>query len=108
VKIAATIFLLMISFLTVQPLLSSIKPVAKKSCSMKTSCHREESSKNSGKCGADKCNPFMACAYGNFYTVERNFTSIHLVIKRSEKILPANDNRLAFYLTDCWHPPEII
>jgi hypothetical protein len=60
------------------------------------------------KCDAGKCNPFMACALGNFYMAGRSFAEHILFFQRSEKIHPQNDHRLAFCLFDCWHPPENI
>ena len=109
-KLPASIFLLLLSFLTIQPLFSSIRPVQKKHCclKMKMNCPKKQSSNDAGKCDGSKCNPFMACASGNFYNIAMGFTEICCLDKRSEKILPENDNRLSANLSDCWHPPEYL
>src|ERR1700733_15292568 len=110
-KISASIFLLIIAFLTIQPLLASFNHSDKKACCIKkkTSCHKSKQAP--GKpltCDNTKCNPFMACATGNFYTVTKSFAD-HLIFSRwSKKIHPQNDHRLAVCLVDCWHPPENI
>jgi hypothetical protein len=111
VKINASIFLLLLTFLTAQPLFSSVKPVEKKSCckKMNISCSKaKHSSDKPVKCDPNRCNPFMACASGNFYTIEKSFFKSYLIITRSKKIIPENDNRLSSCLSDCWHPPESI
>jgi len=50
----------------------------------------------------------MACASGNFYTVEKNNPESYAVFTWREKHTPKNDNRLATRSCDCWHPPEDI
>jgi hypothetical protein len=76
---------------------------------MKDSCHqKKEQPKKSGSCDKNNCNPFMACASGNFYTLEKNYIESHSVFTWGEKVTPENDNRLAKCLCDCWHPPENI
>jgi len=110
-KISAAIFLLILSFLTIQPLFSSNNHVAKKTCcmKMKKNCTAGKQSRSTPiKCETGKCNPFMACALGNFYTAGKSFAANPLFIQWSEKILPQNDNRLASGLFECWHPPENI
>ena len=48
----------------------------------------------------------MACAYGNFYLLEKSgFTFTKLLIDKT-RIIPANDNRLSDNISDCWHPPQ--
>jgi hypothetical protein len=74
---------------------------------MEKSCHKSEQAHGRpGKCDNTNCNPFMACATGNFYTVEKSFAEYHLIFQWSEKMHPRDDNRLAFCMFECWHPPE--
>jgi hypothetical protein len=110
-KISAAIFLLIISFLTVQPLFSSLNRPVKKACCLKikADCTAGKQAHDIPvRCDAGKCNPFMACASGNFYTTGKSFAEHSLLFKWTEKIHPQNDNRLAFCLFECWHPPENI
>jgi hypothetical protein len=110
-KIAAFIFLMILSFLTFQPLAGSVKHEAKKSCCMKMkgNCHKTKQSRNVPiKCDDGNCNPFMACALGNFYTLTKSFAEEPFISQWCGKITPRNDNRLVFRSSDCWHPPENI
>jgi hypothetical protein len=50
----------------------------------------------------------MTCAADNFYTIVKSNLESHAVINWAEKIIPQNDNRLATYICDFWHPPEEI
>jgi len=76
---------------------------------IKTNCHKSKQPPGKPlKCDDTKCNPFMACALGNFYTAVKNFGEHQLIFQWHEKMHPQNDNRLAFCLFDCWHPPENI
>ena len=109
-KISATIFILVLSFLTVQPLFSSMHHVEKKTCCMKQKmdCPREkQQSGNAGQCDNNKCNPFMACSSGNFYIAVEGVIESHINTIKSKKILAFDDNRLASCLSDSWHPPEL-
>jgi hypothetical protein len=67
-----------------------------------------QKSKDTGRCDPNMCNPFMACASGNFYIMENELAESYMVLPHSEKINTVNDNRLASCLSDCWHPPEVI
>ena len=74
---------------------------------MKMSCPKNRQTQNKTRqCGDNKCNPFMACASGNFYTVEKGLTETITVPIWNEKMTPENDNRIFASLSDCWHPPE--
>ena len=110
-RIAAIIFLSLLTFLTIQPLFSSVNHTARKKCCMKmeTGCNKNKESDNRPlKCDAGKCNPFMACAAGNFYIVAKSYAEHHLAILFNKIVLPQNDHRLASSSSDCWHPPENI
>jgi hypothetical protein len=73
------------------------------------SCNKHKQSPNKpGQCDPNKCNPFMTCAAGNFYTIVKSNLESHAVINWAEKIIPQNDNRLATCICDFWHPPEEI
>jgi len=73
---------------------------------MKMKSPKKQSCGHQGTCDGNKCNPFMACALGNFYTIERIFSESLLFPNWNQKIQPENDNRLATNLSECWHPPE--
>lgn len=76
---------------------------------MKMACHKTTKiPAKPVKCDDAKCNPFMACASGNFYTVAKSLSGQPFIFQWNEKILPENDNRLAYCLFECWHPPENI
>jgi hypothetical protein len=76
---------------------------------MRMSCHKSKQTPDqSKKCNPDQCNPFMACSLGNFFLIERKTIESSVVIARIKKIFPENDNRLAYGLSECWHPPESI
>jgi hypothetical protein len=107
VRIIASIFFVPLVLLTVQPVLYTPQSVSKMQCCVKMKCAKKKrQSKKSDKCENNGCNPFMACAYGNFYMNNKSIgISIMLEIK-SERIVAANDNSLATCSSDCWHPPE--
>jgi hypothetical protein len=110
VKTSASIFFLILSFLTVQPLLSSTKTVEKKHCCLKKTMDcltNKQKSKNTGQCDNNRCNPFMACVSGNFYVVANGPVVSYAALLQKAEIDTVNDNRLASCLSDCWHPPEI-
>jgi hypothetical protein len=70
-------------------------------------CHENKKpSGKAGKCDDGKCNPFMACASGNFYMMEKGINAFALIPTSVDKLTGVNDNRSASCLSDCWHPPE--
>jgi hypothetical protein len=76
---------------------------------MESGCNKtKESDGKPLKCEAGRCNPFMACAAGNFYTVAKSYSEHHMPILLNRKFPPRNDHRLASSSSDCWHPPENI
>jgi hypothetical protein len=78
-----------------------------KCCSRMTKCPKQKQQANKNKqCENNGCNPFMACAYGNFYYTLKNTFIFTSLLKNGDKKIPINDNRLATKLSECWHPPE--
>jgi hypothetical protein len=128
VKSVAFIFLCLIVFFTMEPLMSSqgmfgpdglivagVKADAKtvpgeggmRCCHKMAKCPKQPSPTGNGrKCQGNGCNPFMACAYGNFYLVETTGVAFVLAVQQKDKKIPINDNRLSSSLSDSWHPPE--
>jgi hypothetical protein len=101
------------TFLIVQPAMSSsapgnsaIKRTCAKMCSMMKKCTNKKS-KESKNC-AEGCNPFMACASGNFFLMAAQNEDIFCTAQVAEKLKPINDKTLSCYISDCWHPPEVI
>jgi hypothetical protein len=111
-KIIAFIFLLLVGFLIIQPALSSTqKTYASKIMCMKGMCcakkhcsKKAEKEKSENDC--NKCNPFMACAYGNFFVNELPFDYTAIVSMISTKLILTNDKVISSYIADCWHPPK--
>jgi len=106
-KLSVVIIILPLAFLLIQPVLNTQQSIDQMQCCAKMKCHKknQKPTKNE-KCENNACNPFMACAYGNFFTNDNNFYSLAVYRIRKEKIGIANDNRLSKCLSDCWHPPE--
>jgi hypothetical protein len=102
VKIIASIFIIPLTFLLFQPLLTNNRSDAKKGCvSMK--CHKKKQNKTKD---CENCNPFMACSLCNFFTNVKHTIDIKTAAPDVQKISVINDNRLAARSSDCWHPPE--
>ena len=80
--------------------------LAKTSCAKMTKCSKSKPVEQKKKCGSDHCNPFLGCVAGNFYVHNYWIISLDLPLIVIEKLSPADDNRLAKQLTECWHPPE--
>jgi len=98
-----------LTFLTLQPMFSSQQTISKMQCCSKAKCHRgkQQPSKNE-KCENNGCNPFLACAYGNFYLINKNIFTFNPTAIKKEKMAAMDDNRLATKLSDCWHPPQAV
>jgi hypothetical protein len=106
-KLFAVIFILPLAFLTIQPVLDTQQQVDQMQCCSKMKCHKKnQSPKKKEQCENNACNPFMACAYGNFFTNDNNLYSLTVYGIRKRKTEIVNDNRLSSSLSDCWHPPE--
>jgi hypothetical protein len=108
-KLSAVIFILPLSFLMIQPVFNTQQSVDQLQCCSKMNCHKKNHTANKNeKCGNNACNPFMACAYGNFFTNDNSSYCLTIYGIGKERIGIANDNRLYTCLSDCWHPPESI
>jgi hypothetical protein len=109
VKIIAFIFLLPLAFLIFQPAFQSSTGELKKQDCSGMHCHKkDQSGKKKGDCSTNGCNPFMACAYGNFYILNKQAIDHIIQVKETGLIPVINDNRLASALSECWHPPELV
>jgi hypothetical protein len=136
VKCIAFIFFCLTAFLTMEPLMSAkgmlpvnsmlactraaevnttapgTNSVRMHCCKKKMHCSRQAQPKDgkeggqSDGCQGNGCNPFMACAYGNFYLLEKSATGLLAPSFLLDKQIPANDNRLSSRLSESWHPPE--
>ena len=104
-KITSTIFLLVFSFLVIQPLFGTRVKEEKKECCQKR-CPNEKKQSKKNDCQPNGCNPFMPCIYGNFYLLEKSYVVFTGIENKKAKLFFYNDNRLCSNLSDCWHPPE--
>jgi len=107
-KTGASILLFILSFSTIQPLLS----VEKKSDTMKCcfmgkgGCSKKMPQKNpKNKCEGMGCNPFMGCPYYTMFLTTKTSLSAILPVS-NEKIIVSNDNRTIQNISDFWHPPN--
>jgi hypothetical protein len=108
VKGIALIYFLLIGFLTIQPLLSMQIPQERTSCCSHKGCSDDCSKpKENPDCRNRPCNPFIACAYGNFFVMEPGEIVVSGLPFNKQKTFLHNDNRLAFNRSDCWHPPQV-
>ncbi|HLY68964.1 MAG TPA: hypothetical protein VKR53_04500 [Puia sp.] len=112
-KIIASIFLILVGFLIIQPAMSTSNPVSdgvRTTCSNRTCCEKKQCSKKAEKEKSEpdcsKCNPFMACAYGNFFVNELPFDHHAIVLIISTDSILTNDKAISSYTADCWHPPK--
>src|SRR3954454_552019 len=101
----ASIFFVLVAFLTAEPLIStqgmlSGKP-AKKCCAKMMKCHKGDLPQDSNKkCTDTGCNPFMACSYGNFFLApESNLNFSYQTTEKKRQTL-INDNRLSSGLSE--------
>jgi hypothetical protein len=112
-KVIAAIFLLLVGFLIIQPALSSTnRTYSAKMNSMhmggmgcKMKCKKAKKDHGSNDC--NQCNPFMACAFGNFFEPAIHFEQIIYSPVASTKIFLTDTKIISAYIADCWHPPEI-
>jgi len=112
VKVIAFIFLSLAAFFTLQPLIGSQRasPVPSACCSkgMMKCPKKSPPASDNKKCRREGCNPFMACAYGNFYMAEKGGIGFLSITPEKKKKMAINDNRLSTNLSESWHPPECI
>lgn len=105
-KIAAYIFTCIIFLATVQPLFSRTNAETIECCT-KEKCHKSRQPEKKKDCENSGCNPFMACASGNFYLLDNSFISVISLMTARQKIILVDDNRVSDKLNECWHPSEI-
>ncbi len=104
-KTAGYILMLILAFLTVQPVMSSAINLDAKTecCSKEGDC----SGKEKNPCRQNACNPLRACVYGNFFVVDSSDVHIINILLKESKIPTTNDKRRFTALSDCWHPPRV-
>lgn len=109
-KIAATIFLLLIAFFTTEPLISS-------AYGTKGMCTDKGCGENDGCAGARKqnkndcnrpCNPFMYCSVCSYLQSEQTSVLPQAFTIISLKYCLMNDGPILNYQGECWHPPEVV
>jgi hypothetical protein len=99
---------MLVSFLTVQPLLVTQHANQTDTCCQKESCSKKDSEpKKDTDCRNKSCNPFIACAYGNFYFLSNNGIDFSNILLNKLKTYSFNDNRLSSMHPECWHPPQV-
>jgi hypothetical protein len=99
--------MLLAAFLNVQPLIGSQPAVTPmKCCSKKMKCQKKQQAPRN-PCANNACNPFMACAYGNFYLLAKNSFEFNCILINRTSPAAINDNRLSDSAPDCWHPPRM-
>jgi len=113
-KMIAAIFLVLKSFLMIQPAISLGRPdnkgmMCKKMCGMVKKCDRKNNnhgtSNKENKKDCNSCNPFMPCTSGNCFLAAKVSISFY-VSTGIEKRISFDDKVTSHYLVDCWHPPE--
>lgn len=108
-KFAAYIFAFIFTFLSVQPVFSSIAlKAAKTECCTQSKCGKEEEdpTRQKDNCENRSCNPFLSCVYGNFFLLDKQFILFDFLTMPKQKLIVNNDNRIVQNLSECWHPPE--
>jgi len=105
-KIGAFILLVIISFLTIQPLIKTEPKKVAGCCSLKDHCRKKMPAQNKkSDCEGMGCNPFVGCPYYNLFLVNESSLSL-LLPPVKEKIDVNNDNRTIQSISECWHPPN--
>jgi hypothetical protein len=103
-KVAGHTLMLILVFLTVQPVFAKAIVVERKSgCCMQDK--KFPTKKNA--CDQTACNPLRVCVYGSFFVVDNTATGIIVPSRVVQKITPTNDNRISSALSECWHPPRL-
>lgn len=112
--ILASLFVLVLALLHLQPLLGNSGFKDKEgqscasSCQKKSACNnKDESSDEEKGCPIQACNPFVPCAMSSCcYIIENFFPGINdLPVPKITQFV-FDDNRLLNQSSDCWHPPE--
>ena len=112
-KIICAILSIHILFLTAMPsfLMASSKAGTehcKKSCCTKESTSKNSTKQNNDCCKDDSmCNPFMSCC--NCYALMAQSQGLYVASSTSSQKFISLTEALNFnYLSDCFHPPEIV
>ena len=103
-KLAVTILTLILAFLTVQPVFSSLNQQEETRCCIKNKKCPEQ---NKNNCDQTACNPLRVCVYGSPFVIENSTTDILIPTVPAQRIKAINDNRTSSRLSECWHPPRM-
>jgi hypothetical protein len=112
-KVKAFLFYVLMLFLLVQPLLvtcQSARAQATACCDQKA-CHQTEKKQNElpKKCDDGiACNPFASCSQQQFVAVSGISFTESITVANQERINHKNENASVGFLTDCFHPPEMV
>ena len=105
-RIGAFILLIIVGFLTIQPLMKTApKKIAMRCCSEKACKKKMPEQNKKGGCEGMACNPFVGCPYYCLFLVTASSLS-PLQPPVNEKIGVTNDNRTIQSISECWHPPN--
>ena len=74
-------------------------------CASKKQCHNKRSKDG---CTSNGCNPFMACWCGNFFVIERPFSSSIPISQCASEFVIRDEKKTFEIASKCWHPPEMI
>jgi hypothetical protein len=108
----STIYILLFVFglLTVQPAVAEIMRVRQTtmgSCKMKC-CKKEKQEKENNCCSGKMCMPCSACLCCFTTTVEKSSFVFPRHAERTDLIVTKNLNFLSGFISQCFHPPEIV
>jgi hypothetical protein len=108
-KLTAFLFFCILAFLTLQPAFNFQQlciTEVEDCCEEATCTMSNEELPVDQECEKQGCNPFMSCVYGNFFLLSKSSYQFPDLTLISQKMETVNDNRVATYLSDCFHPPE--
>jgi hypothetical protein len=80
-------------------------------CEMQSMCGSKKHCKNKRSkdgCASNGCNPFMACWCGNFFMIEKPFSSTVPITELGFDFLTRDDKKTFGVAFECWHPPEMV
>src|SRR5262249_37879014 len=119
-KITAAILAIFILLMPCQPLVAGIScMVIEPSCYKEIKCshegmrlccmnkHRQEKEKPAKGCDKKNC-PFEVCNCCCYIVIERSAIEIPFMIIPSKATRISTENIFSSYLSECWHPPEIV
>lgn len=110
-KLSVAICSFLIASLTILP---AINQKATNMCSEDMTCtkicHKKEKpdkgKSNENKNCSEGCNPFIACASGNFFLIPIKNNDVLKIFLLQERVTAFNNNSTFGYISECWHPPE--